>query len=272
MSGCGSGNCQCAGKAQEAPAAINGIALHAPGEKPSPDELRERAWAELLRQEAVRQGLLPRMNVLEAPELGEAQQDVLQQMVEDAVQLPSPGEEALRRYYDAHRERYVEGQSARVRHILFAVTDGVDVGKLAAKAEEVLLELARKDAHPALFEERARELSNCPSGAQGGDTGWIAPHEIAPELAAEIFFQKVQPQASGLRTRLVHSRFGLHILDVLERKDGRQLSFDEVRGRIGMELAQRTRATAVHQYIRVLAGKANIEGVDLEQAHSPLVQ
>ena len=41
-------------------ATINGVALHAPGERLDDRALRERAWAELLRQEAVRQGLLPR--------------------------------------------------------------------------------------------------------------------------------------------------------------------------------------------------------------------
>ena len=39
-----------------APASINGIALHAPGERLDESSLRERAWGELLRQEAVRQG------------------------------------------------------------------------------------------------------------------------------------------------------------------------------------------------------------------------
>ena len=70
--GCGGAACQCAGgaaRAQEPLAAINGIALHAPGERPDEQTLRERAWGELLRQEAVRQGRLPRLPVLSAPAL-----------------------------------------------------------------------------------------------------------------------------------------------------------------------------------------------------------
>ena len=49
-------------------ATINGIALHEPG-LPPPGEaaLRELAWAELLRQQAVKAGLLPEQRVLTAP-------------------------------------------------------------------------------------------------------------------------------------------------------------------------------------------------------------
>ena len=39
-----------------------------------------------------------------------------------------------------------------------------------------------------------------------------------------------------------------------------------------MELAQRSRATALHQYIRVLAGRALVEGVELERPKHALVQ
>jgi peptidyl-prolyl cis-trans isomerase C len=76
----------------------------------------------------------------------------------------------------------------------------------------------------------------------------------------------------GLHPRLVHSRFGFHIVDVLGRKKGRAIPFEEVAERIAGELAQRSRATGLHQYIRVLAGRARIEGIDLEPAASPLVQ
>lgn len=271
-SGCGSGNCQCAGMAQPIPAGINGIALHEPGEVLAESELRERAWTELLRQEAVAQGLLPKLNVLVAPVLTTYEQDVIQQMLEDAVQAPKPDDAACARYYEAHRARFVEGRQVHLRHILFAVTPGVDVSKLAVKAEEVLLELMRKDAPAELFAQRAREVSNCPSGAQGGDLGWVGPQDCAEELANELFLQKNPLQGMGLRPRLVHTRYGLHIVEVLGRKSGRQLPFEEVRLRIAVELAQQSRATALHQYIRLLAGKANVEGIDLAGADTPLVQ
>lgn len=267
-SGCSQG--RCAGQAPVLPASINGVALLDADERLSEEALKERAWTELLRQEAVRRGLLPKQHVLRAPAVTPQDQGIIERMLEDMVPVRIPHEEACRRYYEANKQHFVQGRQMHLRHILFAVTDGVDVGKLAAKAQEVLLELTRKDAPTGLFAERARQYSNCPSGANGGDIGWVGPQDCAGELANELFLQENSLQ--GLRPRLVHTRYGLHIFEVLGRKDGKQLSFDEARPRIAMLLAAQSRATAMHQYIRLLAGRSRVEGLDLEAAHSPLVQ
>jgi peptidyl-prolyl cis-trans isomerase C len=196
-SGCGGGACTCGGVAQAgsmgtvAPVAtINGIALHGVGQAPDETELRELAWAELLRQEAVREALLPRHRELQAPALSPADHQVIESMLEREVQVPHATGDECRRYYEARQDRYVEGRLVHVRHILFAVTNGVDVHALAARAEQALVELSRKDVDPGRFAALARELSNCPSGAEGGDLGWIGPHDCADELANELFPQK----------------------------------------------------------------------------------
>lgn len=276
MSCGGTGTCGCGSRATNRPAtpvaSINGIALHAPGEDLTDEDLRERAWAELLRQEAVRRGLLPRAATLEMPMLDDAQQQVIHAMLEADVPQPVPNEDEARRYYDGHASRFVQGARVRLRHILFAVTDGVDVEKLAVRAEQALLELTHKDAAPGRFAALARELSNCPSGADGGELGWVAAQEIAPELAHALFHAEGAALASGLKQRLVHSRYGLHIVDVQERDAGRLQPYAQAREGIAMLLAQQSRARGLHQYIRLLAGRALVEGVDLEAADSPLVQ
>jgi len=282
VTGCG-GACTCGGTAQAgtaqastaeplpAVAAINGIALHQVGQLDDA-ELRELAWAELLRQEAVRQGLLPRHPGLQASPLLAGDRQVIEAMLERAVQVPQPTDDECRRYYEARQDRYVEGRMVHLRHILFAVTSGVDVHALAVRAEQALLELSRQGVDPGRFGELARELSNCPSGAEGGDLGWIGPQDCADELANELFHQKNPLRGIGLRPRLVHSRHGFHIVEVLGRKQGRQSPFEEVQGRIAVQLAQQSRAKALHQYIQLLAGQAIVEGVSLEGTDSPLVQ
>jgi peptidyl-prolyl cis-trans isomerase C len=253
-------------------AAVNGVELSAPGELLDGESLKERAWGELLRQEAVRRGLLPQLPVDSAPALQAKDQEAIQAMLDQAVPMARPSREECRRYYDANKGHFVEGRKVHLRHILFAVTERVDVHTLARMAEQVLLELLRKETPPGRFAELAREMSNCPSGADGGDLGWIGPEECAEELANELFHQKNPLHGVGLHPRLVHSRHGFHIVEVLGRRQGKQLTFEQVRPRIELELAQRSRATALHQYIRVLAGQARLEGIDLEAAESPLVQ
>jgi len=277
VTGCGGGTCGCGGAKASASApapvaTINGIALHDAAHRPDAASLRERAWAELLRQEAVRQGLLPRHPDLDAPELSLGDQQVIAAMLENEVHVPEPTEEECRRYYEARKSHYVHGRQVRARHILFAVTAGVDVHKLALRAEQALLELTRQGCPPERFAELARDLSNCPSGAEGGDVGWLAPDDCADELANELFHQKEPLHGIGLRPRLVHSRYGFHIVEVLGRKQGRQLPFEEARERIAVQLAQQSRAKALHQYMQLLAGQALVEGIALEGADSPLVQ
>ena len=270
--GCGSGHCACAGEAQPTVASINGIALHDVGETPDPNTLRERAYTELLRQQAVKAGLLPRHAGLVAPELDDAQRAVIETLLDAAVVSPDPGGTECRRYFDANKGRFIVGQALHVRHILFAVTPGVSVHALSQRAEAALLDLIRKDVPPGRFEALATELSNCPSSAQGGDLGWVTPEDCAPELANELFFQTDSRWGMGVHPRLVHTRFGLHIIEVLGRRKGKLPEFEQVQERIQAQLALQSRSTALRQYMQLLVGQARVEGIELEGADSPLVQ
>jgi peptidyl-prolyl cis-trans isomerase C len=252
--------------------AINGIALLASGESLPAEDLLERAHAELLRQEAVRLGMLPRHAGLTAPELSADDQAVIDRMLEAEVASPQPTPEEAQRYYDAHQAQFTVGQARRVRHILFAVTPGVNVPALAQRAEAALLELSNKSVQPERFAQLAAELSNCPSGAQGGDLGWLTPQDCAPEFAKELFFLAESSQSTGLRPRLVHTRFGFHIVDVLEVNPGHLPSFEQLKAQIAARLQWQSRATALGQYMRRLVGLAQVEGLELDGDASPLVQ
>ena len=271
-SGCGSAHCACSGQLQTVPASINGITLHEPGEAVDGGALRERAWSELLRQRAVHLGLLPKASGLQAPELSSADRQVIEEMLDEQVPAPAPTEEECRRYYESHKTHFIVGQALHVRHILFAVTPGVNVHALTQRAEVALLDLSRKDVAPGRFEQLASELSNCPSSAQGGDLGWLTPEDCAPELTNELFYQSDSRWGMGVHPRLVHTRFGLHIIEVLGRRKGKLPEFSAIQERIATQLAQHSRATALRQYMRLLAGQAVVEGIDLAASESPLVQ
>ena len=275
VTGCGSSSCQCSSAPEQAPAptaCINGIALHAPGQRPDANELREQAYSELLRQHAVTKGLLPRHKELTAPELGESDRKVIEAMVDAEVQSPQPNEDECQRYFEANKPQFMVGQALHVRHILFAVTPGVNVHALTVHAEKALLELTRNDASPERFSQLAAELSNCPTSTQGGDLGWIGPDDCAPELANELFHQKHSQWGMGVHPRLIHTRFGFHIIEVLNRRAGKQPAYAEVHERIKALLAMQSRARALHQYMSLLVGEAQVEGIALEGADSPLVQ
>ena len=76
----------------------------------------------------------------------------------------------------------------------------------------------------------------------------------------------------GVLPRLVATRHGLHVVEVLGRTPGEQRPFESVRGAVAMALKQQSYVTALRQYLQLLAGQASIEGVDLDAADTPLVQ
>ncbi len=147
-----------------------------------------------------------------------------------------------------------------MRHILFAVTPGVNVHALSQHAETALLELSRKDVAAGRFAQLAAELSNCPSSAQGGDLGWLTPEACAPELANELFFQTDSRWGMGVHPRLVHTRFGLHIIEVLGRKKGTLPTYEAgARPDRGGGWQLQSRSTAMRQYMQLLVGQAEVE-------------
>src|ERR1019366_1747882 len=109
-------------------ARINGVALLTTDDKLSPDELRQRACTELLRQTAQSVGLLDAKDAPSADGvISEAAADAIDALLELKLNVPGPSEEACRRHHAAHQSAYSTGERMRVRHILFAVTPGVDV-------------------------------------------------------------------------------------------------------------------------------------------------
>jgi peptidyl-prolyl cis-trans isomerase C len=76
----------------------------------------------------------------------------------------------------------------------------------------------------------------------------------------------------GVLPRLVHSRFGLHVVEVLAREGGVAQAFEAVQGAVAMALRQQAWVTALRQCLQVLAGQAVVEGIELDAADTPLVQ
>ena len=253
--------------------AVNGVLLAHPDERLGPEELRQRACTELLRQAAIDAELLAADDPAPlAGAISEAASAAIEALLDQALAVPEPSDEACRRHHAANAARYAVGERARVRHVLFAVTPGVDVNALRQRAEACLLDLrcAPPAASDALdrFAEVAASTSNCPSGAEGGDLGWLSAADCAPEFGRELFGHA----EIGVLPRLVHSRFGLHVVEVLARESGMMPAFESVQSAVAQSLRQQRFATALRQYLQLLAGQADLQGVDLDAAETPLVQ
>ncbi|SBT10275.1 PpiC-type peptidyl-prolyl cis-trans isomerase [Candidatus Propionivibrio aalborgensis] len=256
---------------QQEIASVNGVALNVAEDVLSADELRQRACSELLRQAAVSSEFLSASDTSGTTGiLSEAASNAIEALLESTLIIPEPSEDECRRHYAAHQALYTTGERVNARHILFAVTQGVDVVALRNRAETCLLDVRCHDgSNPEdRFTKAASTLSNCPSGAEGGHLGWLSAADCAPEFSKELFGHA----EVGVLPRLVHSRFGFHVVEVLGREPGVEQAFEAVRGAVAMSMRQTTYVTMLRQYLRQLAGQAEIIGVAIEAAETPLDQ
>jgi len=249
-------------------ATVNGVPLHAPGEQLDGSELRQRACSELLRQAAQAQGLLGVDDSASSDGvLSQDAVDAIEALLERELLVPEPDDDACRRHHAAHPQVYSNGERVLLRHLLLAVTPGVNLAALRQRAEQLLLELRCAD-DPQAFATQARQWSNCPSAAQGGDLGWLRQADCAPEFAREVFGHS----DVGVLPRLVHSRFGLHVVEVLQRQPGEPLAYDQVHGAVRLALHNQAWAVALRHYLLRLAARSQLHGVPIEGDDSPLQQ
>jgi peptidyl-prolyl cis-trans isomerase SurA len=99
----------------------------------------------------------------------------------------------------------------RARHILMRVNDRSSVNAVAARLEQIRRQIERGDRS---FEDLARELSEDSTASQGGDLGWAAPGNFVPE-----FEDAMNRLPVGGMSAPVASRFGVHLIQVVERRD-----------------------------------------------------
>lgn len=90
----------------------------------------------------------------------------------------------------------------------------VTVRHILVKTEEDCLELKRRIAEGADFAELAKERSQCPSGARGGEfSEQYRRGELIPELDQAAFSGEV-----GELLGPIESQYGYHLLEVTSRE------------------------------------------------------
>jgi peptidyl-prolyl cis-trans isomerase C len=191
--------------------------------------------------------------------------DALDALLALEAQVPEPTEDELERFHARNPQLFRVGERVHAAHILFEVRT-VELAEALRERAESVLEVCRRQ--PEHFAEAARTLSNCPSGARGGDLGWLARGESVPEFE-RVIFAKAPP---GLWPRPVPTRFGWHLIRVLERDDGRALPFAAAREGVAAHVRARSRRKAGVQYLERLAAEARIEGINLPQRPGWLMQ
>jgi peptidyl-prolyl cis-trans isomerase C len=221
---------------------------------------------ELLLQEA-RHLAIPVEQKTDADGRRETEEDALvRALLECEVRVPEADEAVLRRFYDNNRARFLSAPLWEADHILIAARRDDPAGFAAAQEKASALATILFD-DPERFADLARGHSACPSAALGGNLGQISPGDTTPEFEAAL-----TKLASGEISGPVETRYGIHLIRLRRQINARRLPFEIVRERIAAYLDEHVRRQASAQYIALLVGRADIRGIDLAGATSPLVQ
>lgn len=182
-------------------------------------------------------------------------------LIEREVTTPEPDEATCRRYYDQNRGRFRSQALYECAHILFAAPND-DADAFAAARAQAAAVLARLREHPEQFGELARLHSGCPSAAQGGNLGQIGAGQTTAEFEHALF--ALAPGA--ITAEPVATCYGVHIIRLDRKIEGRELPFELVADRIAEYLRDAVGRRAGAQYVARLMARAEITGVACEGA------
>jgi peptidyl-prolyl cis-trans isomerase SurA len=101
-------------------------------------------------------------------------------------------------------------QQSRPRHILLRQSAGLTQEQAVERLAEVKRQIA--SGRPT-FAQAAREISEDGSAPNGGELGWVAPGQFVPE-----FEEAMNKLSLNEISDPVVSRFGVHLIQVLERR------------------------------------------------------
>ena len=132
-------------------------------------------------------------------------------------------DERLREYYEQTRDLF-NRTTVRASHIVLRIgstATEVEKEKARAKLRSIRAELASGRVE---FAAAAKAHSQCPSGPNGGDLGFIArKFQVDEAFARTAFALKV-----GEVSDIVETEAGYHLIWLTERKEGKPTKYEDV--------------------------------------------
>ncbi len=158
----------------------------------------------------------------------------------------------LREYYKKNKNRYVEPEGLKIKHILIYVPKNADKAT-QEKAYKKALKIRDQLLKGVKFETLAKIYSDdTASKDKGGDLGIIRKGETIPEFEKEIF--KLKP---GKISQPIKSIYGYHIVKVEKKIPAKTLSFEEVKNIVKQDYIQEQENKIIKKLFVKLVQKYN---------------
>ena len=149
-----------------------------------------------------------------------ARRDILAQLsMRDMLKDITVTEEEQKAFYEENKAQFGKGATVSAKHIL---TDSEE------KCQTILKNI---EAGEKTFEDAAREFSDGPSGAKGGDLGEFGKGQIVKEFEDAAFDAEIGKVVGPVKTQYVY-----HLIKVEKKNEPKTAEFEEVKGQIYQQL------------------------------------
>lgn len=206
---------------------------------------------EAFQQALASQGLDEQKLVQEA-----RQQLAVQKLVETKVlSNVTVNDAAAKDFYDKNQQQMKQPERVHARHILIKVDEkaaDADKQKARAKADDILARAKKGED----FAKLASENSDDPgSKANGGDLSWFSHGQMVEPFDKAAFALTKPNELSPV----VETRFGYHVIQLVERQAESTMPFEQVKARISDFLKQRQSQEAIQGHIQQLRTQGKVE-------------
>jgi parvulin-like peptidyl-prolyl isomerase len=161
-------------------------------------------------------------------------------------------EAEMQAFYSRHPEFFNREEQVRARHLMIAVPDW-DNESGRQQALNRIQALEQKIREGADLGALAIAHSDCPSRSRGGDLGYFIRSQMIQPFSEAAF--ALQP---GQISQAVKTRFGYHLIEVIDRQPPSRMAYKNVRDKIELTLRRNKEKAAAETYLSRLKQKARI--------------
>ena len=198
---------------------------------------------------------LLKMNISEAELKSQIRESMAIQLFIDKflVHEVKVAEAEVKDFYKDNPDMFKQPEQIKASHILIKV--GIEADEPTKdKANKKIIEIQKKLNAGENFSALAKEFSEGPSNIKGGDLGYFNRGQMVKPFEEAAF--KLKP---GEVSDIVETRFGYHLIKVVDKKPESVVSFENVKDKIAQYMEQEKKGKVIQTDIEKLKQKAVIE-------------
>lgn len=207
---------------------------------PTPEEFHKKLTSMGLSEELLRQDIEQNLII-----------ESLLNTITVSLEKTTDGE--VETFYNQNPEKFQTGEQVRASHILIS-TKPEESEDVRAQKRLKIAKLKGEITNEANFAEAARNHSDCPSKAKGGDLGFFEKGKMVPSFEEAAFQLK-----AGEVSDIVETQFGYHLIMVTDHKDKHTIPLEELKDKIKSHLDNQKKGQVVNDYLTKLRSSATIK-------------